>query len=193
MNPTLTGRNLAAVTLMSERSPYADGHARTSSIDADRPSSFYAFGPPSNERHDALSSNDAHSISGSSRFSTLYRAIAGIGVTHSPTSPHAFDRDQQSSPNRYVPEVVRRQQSRRRNGSAGLATQPISQPRNFQHVLDNPVNPFAGGMGTRAAGGAMYHEADPFADPGSRVRIQRRPIHAQDISAPVLRESSTGF
>lgn len=58
MNPTLSGRNLAAVQMMASQQAGGGGGGRSSSVDLDaRPSSFYAFDGAS----------DAASIGGSSR------------------------------------------------------------------------------------------------------------------------------
>lgn len=73
MNPTLSGRNLAAVQMMQERDGRqhhggaAGGGGHSSSVDLDaRPSSFYAFSPPSaGDRNDVAS--DTVSVGGSSR------------------------------------------------------------------------------------------------------------------------------
>lgn len=63
MNPTLSGRNLAAVQMMQERDR---GHGTSSSVDLDaRPSSFYAFGAPRDERTEVQGDNI--SVGGSSR------------------------------------------------------------------------------------------------------------------------------
>lgn len=131
----------------------------------------------------------------SSSFSTLYRAIAGIG-SHSPTSPTALQSQQQQQPTTKA--------ARRRTG-AGVGIGAIGSPTNFQHVLDNPVNPFAN-QGPRPEMRQVHgYEADPFADPqaygqphgyydqGAQAPVrqvygqgvQRKGVRPQDISGPV--------
>lgn len=70
MNPTLSGRNLAAVQMMAGHSAAGSGHSsggRSSSVDLDaRPSSFYAFDGAS----------DSASIGGSSRCAPLPYLLA---------------------------------------------------------------------------------------------------------------------
>lgn len=217
MNPTLTGRNLATVQLMTEPPMMERGHgdhARSSSIEIDgRPSSFYAFSPPSlNDTRsssraarntDVRSSHTGTTTSGggaSNRISALYRAFGGYA-----NNPPSTGGTEGST------ALSQQQQASRRRGAGPTTTAAISAPRNFQHVLDNPINPFANPTSYKhtapqvkqyGGGGGGYHArqpsagGNPFGDEhatASNRVYQRRPVNAQDISGPVLRESSLGF
>ena len=144
MNPTLTGRALANVNMMSQTSSgsVSGAHARSSSVDIDgRPSSFYAFSPPSiNDRNSTRpqskdmsinsSNGGGQGVIGSGRFSTIYRVLGGGGTGgNRPISP-------ESPTNGTYPQAADVAPSMTRRRAAPNA--PISAPRNFQHILSDP-------------------------------------------------------
>jgi hypothetical protein len=215
MNPTLSGRNLAHVNLMTEapHQPRSPGrqqeHARSSSIEIDaRPSSFYAFGPPSihesrSVRSDSSSVNgsNGHGHGSSSRISQLYKVFGGFGGgSSSPAAVTSFN-DAAHNPSaganaasQYAPTSAAR-----RRGAAP-APPVIGSPSNFR-VMENPSNPFANPSSpavpySRAGGSSPFLQSggrggragqleSPF-DDRHAVRVHRKPFAAADISGELI-------